>query len=284
MHRRIVAWFAGAAAIFAGIAVAQAPPPKFDVTSIRRCTDPGPGRFSQTYSPGRLILRCVNVPNVMRQAYVQYANGRLNAPSAVPVLTEGGPAWLASENFDISATAEDQASEAMMRGPMMQAMLEDRFKLKFHREVREVPTYELKLAKNDTKLRKFEEATCTPRDATKPPGEQKPTACIGGSISSNGRSFTVRWEGASLDQLAVALYGIGASSFRPIVNKTGSTAVYFFRLQFAALTPAAGPATDDSDLPSIFTALEEQLGLKLEPSKGPQEFLVVDGVERPSEN
>jgi uncharacterized protein (TIGR03435 family) len=167
---------------------------------------------------------------------------------------------------------------------MMQALLEDRFKLKLHRETREVPVYALVVAKSDSKLRQFEERTCTPPDPSKQPSEQKPTVCKGSSISGTPRSFVVDWMGGNLDLLSSGLYGIEATDRRPIINRTGITGAFTFRLEFARLLPAQGGAADDPSLPSIFTALEEKLGLKLEPSKGPQEFLVIDNLERPTEN
>jgi uncharacterized protein (TIGR03435 family) len=88
-----------------------------------------------------------------------------------------------------------------------------------------------------------------------------------------------------LDTLATGLYGIGAVD-RPVVNKTGFARIYDLHLQFASLSPPPGaiaqPGADDAGLPSVFTALEEELGLKLGPAKGLQEFLVVDSIERPS--
>jgi uncharacterized protein (TIGR03435 family) len=88
-----------------------------------------------------------------------------------------------------------------------------------------------------------------------------------------------------LDSLAVGLYGIGAVD-RPVVNKTGLSRIFDLHVQFVSPSPPPGvPAqagADDAGPPSVFTALEEALGLKLESAKGPQEFLVIDSIERPS--
>ncbi len=186
----------------------------------------------------------------------------------------------------------------------MQALLEDRFKLRLHIETREIPAYGLTLSKGDAKLRQFEEKNCTPLDLTKPfdptkpyglpsppePG-QKP-ACIGVSMGGNAQtqSYIVDAHGAILDQLS-GLYPIALDG--PVMNKTGITGAFTFHFEFAAdettnrlALPAGGaPQAAASDPgPSIFTALETLLGLKLEKTTGPAEYLVVESIERPTEN
>jgi uncharacterized protein (TIGR03435 family) len=182
----------------------------------------------------------------------------------------------------------------------MQALLEERFKLKLHRETREGPVYELVVAKGGPKLKPFEEGSCVPFDATKqtpgrppvpPPGERfcDSSRTRGGPL---GLSEVISAQGVSLQWVAYAL-----SADRPVVDKTGLTGLFDVHLEFepdrATFPPPAPPGAppiDTSDQPpgsigpSIFTAIQEQLGLKLESAKGPREVLVIDSVERPSEN
>jgi uncharacterized protein (TIGR03435 family) len=148
--------------------------PKFEVASIRLgCGGDGRGGPIATpaSSPGRLSTCSPLVDpaaGLIADAYGRYANGRTNPPWAIPRI-EGGPRWLGTDLYDINAIAEGGASEEMMRGPMMQALLEERFKLKLHRETREAPVYELRVAKGGPKLKPFREGTCIPWDWTKPP-------------------------------------------------------------------------------------------------------------------
>lgn len=105
---------------------------KFEVASIKPTKECVGGNPRNT--PGRLSLNCYNLENLISTAYGRFANGRLNPIWAVPKV-EGGPSWTRSIGYDIEAKAQNGASRALMRGPMLQALLEDRFKLKVHREI-----------------------------------------------------------------------------------------------------------------------------------------------------
>ena len=231
---------------------------------------------------------CSNISSLVSNAYGYYANGRPDL-TTVPTVVEGGPAWVRTDRYAINAKAPDAASQEMMRGPMMQSLLEARFKLRLHREVRQVPVYELTV-KNEAKLRPHQQGDCTPFERGQPRPEPKPGqphVCEGASIGNRYPAGSISGDFLPLDTLATGLYGIGAVD-RPIVNKTGLSRIYDLHVQFVTLSPPPGvpaqPGADVSDLPSVFTALEEALGLKLEPAKGPQEFLVIDSIERPSED
>jgi uncharacterized protein (TIGR03435 family) len=173
---------------------------------------------------------------------------------------------------------------------MLRALLEDRFKLKIRRETREVPVYVLSAAKGGLKLQPYKEGTCTPIDLTKPlsppvPG-QKPgcTSMISGSAKGPNMA-RVYMQATTVDEFSKAL---GFVLARPIINKSGIAGLFDFRLEYAFDETTGGPAratpSDEPAGPSIFTAIQEQLGLKLEPAKGPREFLVIDHVEKPSGN
>jgi uncharacterized protein (TIGR03435 family) len=284
--RAILALITGALAITAGLAQ-QSPKtatPKFEVASIRPCNDAIPADRSggTGSSPGRLTVNCGTVELLIRQAYVTYADGRLNRSGSVKI--EGGPGWIHSEHYDINAKAEGSASREMMNGPMMQALLEERFNLRLHRETREIPVYALTVAKGGFRLRALPEGNCTPLDLTKPPAlpdpSKKPPCRNDFSIvrkaGENGPISTLTATGLSLDLLATFLPAMVLD--RPVINKTGMFGTFNFKLDFAP-----DETTNPID-PLIFTAIQDQLGLKLEPAKGPGEFLVIDHVEKPSEN
>lgn len=264
--------------------------PKFEVVSIKPIelppTGPRPAACVGPRSPGRLTI-CANVRGLISNAYGFFATGH-RSTSSVPTLVEGGPGWISSDMYVINARAEDTATQEMMLGPMMQTLLEDRFKLKLHRETRQVPVYDLIAAKNASTLRQHAQGNCTTFDpANRPasPGPGEKPLCESTSIGRNGNTVTVKGDWLPTDTFASGLYGIGALD-RPVVNKTGLKDLFNLHLEFAGtfIASAAAPAADDSTLPSIFTALEEQLGLRLDPSKGSQEFLIIESVERPSEN
>jgi uncharacterized protein (TIGR03435 family) len=233
------------------------------------------------------------VADLIRTAYVMFANGRYNPYASAQ--TSGGPAWANSARYDINAEAEENASAEMMQGPMLQALLEDRFKLKIHRETREIPVYALTVAKGGLKLHPLEPGSCPPtmssaeRVALLQAGKALPKFC--GSIRFGKK--TADFHGMSIDEFSKSL---GRVLDRPIVDKTGIAGLLDFHLEFApdettpGLLPGGAlhftdtPSDDPPGGPSIFTAMQEQLGLKLEPAKGPGEFLVIDSVERPSDN
>ncbi len=259
------------------------PAQKFEVATIRLCDSDGGGRSGGgKSSPGRLVLNCQTLgdadrsfPGLIAQAYGLFANGHRNPPWALlPV--EGGPAWLKSDRYEIVAKAAGDASLDMMNGPMLQALLEDRFRLKVRRETREIPVYALTVTKGGAKLHPFQEGSCTH---------------CGASGTIQGSNFVLHGQGMTLGEIAKSL-GIGLD--RPVIDATGLTGKFDFELEFARDQSAAPAlrdphqvvptAADPSTGASIFTAIQEQMGLKLESTKGPGEFLVVDSVERPSQN
>jgi bla regulator protein blaR1 len=159
---------------------------------------------------------------------------------------------------------------------MLQSLLADRFKLKMHFETREMPIYELVVAKGGPKLP-------PPNDETPPaPGANKPSDMGSGGMVVTKQGVRVR--NMTLDgMLQVNWYGLGE---RPIVNHTGLTGKYNLLLNWT-MSPTGAPAADggpEDTERSIFTVLQEQLGLKLVPGKGPVEVVVIDSVEEPSAN
>lgn len=109
---------------------------------------------------GRMILKCATAANLIQQAYVLFTNGLSLNPQSFPI--SGGPGWLDSDHYDITAKAEGNPPLETMMGPMLQSLLEDRFKLKLHRETREVPVYALTVAKAGLKLKPLDKPDCDP--------------------------------------------------------------------------------------------------------------------------
>jgi uncharacterized protein (TIGR03435 family) len=176
----------------------------------------------------------------------------------------------------------------MMEGPMMQAILKDRFNLRIHRETRQGPVYELTMGKRSPTLKPFQEGSCAPvvLGRTLPPLAGPKHYCR--NILS---PRSVDFEGGTLSMVAGLLYLI---LDRPVIDKTGMTNYFELHLRFspddlAAPRPAIdGPGAPTevraTDAPGIFQAIQEQLGLKLVPAKGPLDVLVIDHIEKPSEN
>jgi uncharacterized protein (TIGR03435 family) len=257
-------------------ALAQSPAPatlKFEVASIR----PGCTRGLIT-SPGRVTLNCINLKTLVSRAYDHYASGPFVIHMFEPI--EGGPDWTDTELYDINAKAEGNPRPDLMNGPMMQALLEDRFKLKIHSETRQVPGYALTVVKGGPKLQPSVEGTCAPyvEDSAPPSGKH---FCDRAWLTGN---VIINFPGASMKTLAQDLsFRVG----RPVVDQTGLTGRFDFRVEFSPdeSTPTLHPPAVPNDAgTSIFTALQEQLRLKLEPAKEPLDVIVIDHVEQPSAN
>jgi uncharacterized protein (TIGR03435 family) len=270
---------------------AAQPAQKFEVASIKPCQAEdassgrnGRGAGAPIVTPGRLRLTCYTLELLIRQAYSVYADGHYHhfGPGEFRIKVENLPAGNNSSAYTIDAKADGPAGQETLMGPMLQALLEDRFRLKVHRETKEVPTYDLVVAKNGPKLKPFD-GTCTPIDWSRPPQDAPPpkgAADCRNSASGTRSHWTATWHGIGIDDFIVAAFG-GAVSGRPVINKTGLGGLFDIHLEFAREDILDAPDA----APSIFDALPEQLGLKLVPSTGPAGVsLVIDHVEKPSEN
>jgi hypothetical protein len=139
--------------------------PKWEAVSVKPCAVRGPRGGGARLSPGRMALNCQPVSAFIAWAYVQYAGGRTRPIYSIGnggTTVEGGPAWIYSDRYTIEATVNGSPSNAVMQGPMLQAILEDRFKVKVHTETREVPVYHVTVAPGGSKLRPFKPGTCVP--------------------------------------------------------------------------------------------------------------------------
>jgi uncharacterized protein (TIGR03435 family) len=268
--------------------------PTFEVASIRPAAETGrrggggpPGRFNAVNLPARVLIR---------QAY------DLHDAQII-----GGPDWLESQGFDINATMGDKPPD--QRRMMLQTLLRDRFKLTFHTEKRELPIYALVVARSDGRLgsglRKVPDGECPPPGARRgvppaggPPAGPPPSpfdpnaqAPCGSIVFGPGRLLA---HGVPIDMLARSIGGLPAiTAFnRIVVDETKLEGQYDFDFkwtnEFAGRggPPGAGPppTVAPGDEPTLVTALQEQLGLKLDARKASVDVLVIDSVEKPAEN
>jgi uncharacterized protein (TIGR03435 family) len=215
-------------------------------------------------APGICQFRQVTVRTIVGAAY-----GMREGPAHKPVI--GGPDWIDTELFDLDGKPDRPRPQQELQG-MLQMLLADRFGLRVHRETRDVEGYALTVAPRGSKMARSQS--------------------FAGSILSIVGGMTT--QGANVDRLAQSLeFRLG----KRVVNDTGLTEVYAFTLRWTPgdderpLIPGAPPDVQarmrsavDPDGPSLFTALDEQLGLRLQPRKVPLEFLVVDAVQRPTPN
>jgi uncharacterized protein (TIGR03435 family) len=259
---------------------AQAPHPTFDAASVK--PSKGRGGPSTQVLPGRLMAGYSSLRDLITFAYGVRADQIVE-----------GPTWIVSDHYDIEAKAAGSTPGSQIAGPMLQALLEDRFKLGLHRETRQLPVYDLTVVKNGPKLQPTKEGSCTRFSPDSPPLPQTPGTprmpYCGPRTGRDGLKWTLNGQGISMEALA------GTLSFqvaRSVMDRTGLTGSYDVRLEWAEDPLAAGapgnpgapPVSDDLAGPSLFTSLREQLGLRMDAAKGPVEVLVIDHAERPSEN
>ena len=214
----------------------------------------------------------------------------------------GVPGWLNSDRFDISARAAGDVAPDMAR-QMLKNLLHDRFKLRVHTETRQTDLHALVLARSDGRLGPRMERTSAECEATleakkndtAPPAgppdfearrtqEMCDSSMIGSSASG---AATISMDAVPLERLVTE---ISVEVAGPVVDRTGLTGMYDIELEYASArrqlqaTPTAAPDLTKDVAPPLRDALGEQLGLRLETQKGPLEVLIIDSVERPSEN
>ena len=268
MFRNVTTALAALLIAVAPTAHAQFSRPQFEVVSVKASV-PGratvdSGGFGFVYARNGLTGKNVSVKDMIEAAY-----------HLQDFQISGGPDWIdssmmATDNrFNIEAKSADVATRDQIN-QMLRSLLTDRFKLSLHRETRDMPTYDLVLAKSGAKLKRVE-------------GKQF------SNLRIRGGGGHMNFESASITELIEWLSG--AAGHRMIAYKTGLNGRFDFTLDYTPEIFRGGKAPEqsaerqiDPNGISIFTAVQEQLGLKLESSKGPVEVLVVDSVSKPTEN
>lgn len=256
--------------IAAGILLAQPQPKRYRFESFEVVTiKPTPpdwagGRFIRMQSTLQFVARNHALHTLIAAAY-----------NLSPRAISGGPKWVASDHFDILAKAPGEIRPTLdEQMSMLRSLLADRFKLTFHREQKELPIYVLSVARTGAKLKE----STLPAD-TSPEGPRPLVFALSPQVVQlPGRH-------AAMSELASVLQRSPLD--RPVVDRTGLSGRYDFDLEFAPDETLWGgilPRPANSDKPGLFEAIREQLGLRLEATKGPVETLVIDQVELPSEN
>ena len=251
----------------------------FEVASIRRNVSGDQGASVRGQPGGRVVVTNNSLYNLIRNAY--------NAQRFEMVPGERLPSWIDSDRWDINAKAAENATQAEMQ-QMLQNLLADRFKLVAQRETRDMPIYALVLARNDGRLGprlRRSEVDCAALAAaaraggpppTPPPG---PGPYCGTRANNSGGMAHVAMHGIPL---ANFVRNLSAAAGRFVVDKTGLTGPFELELKFSQ-DPGGGAAAP-TEYPSLFAALEEQLGLKLEPQRGAVQVLVIESAEHPTED
>ena len=296
-----------------GVAAICSPTTEWEVVSVKPCTAematpvPTGSRGSSRVGPDprRLDLPCTSAMTLIVMGYFTFADGQVNATIPLPV--EGGPGWINSESYKITAVAEGSPGPAMMRGPMLQAILEDRFKLKVHRETREMPTFTLTVAKGGLKVHPIDDDCWRPDRSDENYAFAGTGVYVQARLSAEARRACDGWreQPAVGPNRALDFYASSLNYFsrrlraivgRPVINQTGVDGLFDLHIEFAPdgttpryynvqspLPPGTAMAEDPAG-PSFFAALEQQLGLKLSSSRGPGEVFIIDHIQRPTPN
>jgi uncharacterized protein (TIGR03435 family) len=265
--------------------------PSFEVASIK--LQRGDRRGGPLWPPGR--FRFENAPVIFLIARVAY--------DVRDFQISGGPSWIKSEMYTIDAKESDSLAEEMQKLPfekrleigglLVQSLLADRFKLKLHHETRMLPVYALVVAKNGPRLHEAKPGDTYPHGMRGPDGRAGAGAIGEQSISERERA--ILGQGITIAPL---LPYLSRELERTVLDQTGLKGKYDISLtwnpELSLARMAQGPESGkpgaasapppESSVPSIFTAIQEQLGLKLLSTKGPVEVIVIDHIERPSEN
>lgn len=255
--------------------------PAFEVASVKPNTSAGPNQIRVGMpGNGRFTINNMPLAELIRFAY-----------ELQPFQLTGGPDWINSQRFDVTATTGGQSGPPLLR-QMLQSLLAERFNLAVHTETRDMAIYEMVLARGDRRLgekMRVAGADCAP--LTLPPGMAPPAGAAArgtpppgapGCPTLFGNGF-LSARRTSMEQLA---RNLSRTVRRIVVDKTGLSGFYDMDLEFmpdGPLPPQAPGAPQfpnpNPDAPSIYTALQEQLGLKLESARGPVETMVIDRVE-----
>jgi uncharacterized protein (TIGR03435 family) len=219
----------------------------FDVVSLRHNTMDSHGSSERT-NPGHVVAENITPSSMMQQAFGVRASQ-----------IEGAPGWIETDRYDLNATTGTTKDlNDIELQPYWESMLETRFHMKYHRASKEMQVYSLTVAKGGPKL---------PRNT-------------GGGDTSTHLSQSAHHAALTSTHISMPSFAtlLGKRLDRTVIDKTGLTGVYDVKLEWSP------DLSTDTGFASIFTALQDQLGLKLESGKGPVEIIVIDKFEKPTEN
>ena len=259
----------------------------FDVASVKTNKSGGRAHSNVSMTPGALYFPTGGFFSATRFpliAYVAFAYD-ISGDQALSLMAQL-PQWANADYFDIDARVQGNPSKAEMQ-LMMQSLLTDRFKLAVHHEAKDGPVYALVLAKagktgpelqvhvDDGSCSSGTQPACGTGFSMMPPS-------VPGRIRAGAKNITM----AELAKI-LPLTGIVGGADRPVLDRTGLGGTFDFSIEFApVLMPGLGPPNfvPDQSAPNFLEALQEQLGLKLQPTTGPVDSIVIDHVEEPSPN
>jgi uncharacterized protein (TIGR03435 family) len=257
------------------VVAAQAPqvPTTFDVASVRRNTSGGAGSNFQIFPGGQFRATNATVRQLVQAAFdFRYERFQIT----------GGPSWIDVERYDVQAAPAAQGGDRIATpeeiARRIQALLAERFKLVIRTETREMQRYDLVVARPGL-LEGSVAGACAPRSTAKPAEDARPY-CGFSFPSDTGDLQHLVGTGVSIGELPRRLQ---QSVEAIVVDRTGLTGTYDFRLDYLRARNLGDQQAVAAGV-SIFTALQEQLGLRLEPRRGPVEVVVIESVERPTEN
>jgi uncharacterized protein (TIGR03435 family) len=209
-----------------------------------------------------------------------------NAYGIPSYLLVGGPAWMRADRYNMEARAEGEPSRAEMM-LMLQTLLAERLQLRVHRETREMPAFVLTVARGGGMLQQSKDGSCVEANSSKPLPASAPNDIVSRRCGNNRMSMVnppnMQWMGVGIDMAQIA--GSLATYFRrPVVDRTGLGGRYDVNIELPPLQPVTDADGGPAPGVSAVTILQEQLGLRVEEGRGPVEVLVVDRIERPTEN
>ena len=250
----------------------------FEVASIRKNVSGDPGAQIRVQPGGQMTVTNNSLYNLIRNAYGTQRYEMIPGANL--------PSWIDSDRWDIVAKPPAGAPEVQEQMQLrLLSLLEDRFKLVARRETREMPIYELVIARSDGQLgpqiRKSGDE-CAAQGRAREAGVQPPPLPPGGFCGTRTNNGTVSMKGVPLSNF---VRNLGGMTGRFIIDKTGLTGPYDLDLQWTPDPGAPGQAPGSpGDGASLFAAIQEQLGLKFEAKRAPVEVLVIDSAERPIED
>lgn len=273
--------------LLAAIGILAQPRPQIEISSLKLHAGEGKGPEMKG-SPGGFSLQNASLRDMIRAVY-----------DVRDFQISRGPEWIDSAHYDIETKARG-VPPSQMHVVVVDAVLKDKFKLKVHRETRELPVYVLTVAKGGPRMRQSKEGSCVPFEGKTMPRRIAPAQRPYCGFADRGISL---WLNRTIDAVGMSIADppgrkpelpivlsltafLSSNLDRMVIDKTGLTGKYDIHLEWnpQATKVDGGRAPSADDGPSLFTAVQDQLGLKLESGEGPVEVVVIDHVERPNAN